>query len=267
MARPFAWLPWNRARRRRLAATPLSSEAQAVLAANVPLARGLGLADRQRWHGLIQVFLDDKSFEGLGGLELTDEIRWTIAGQATLLLLGLDVELPYPGLDVIRVYPGGYRARVAEQDGEVATEGHSHRLGESSHRGYVVLAWRSTLSGGREPTDGRNLVFHEFAHQLDAESGHSNGAPVLHAGADYGPWARVLGEAFSDLRRDVERRRRSVLDPYGATNPAEFFAVATETFFEQPGPLKRSHPELYAVLVDYWRQDPAEALGAIDADG
>jgi len=262
-SRPFSWLPWNRVRRHRLAQTPLPDGWIALLERNLPIALDLSEADRRRWHGLIQVFLDDKTFEGLGGLELTDEVRLTIAGQATLLLLGLDIELPYPGLHVIRVYPDDYRAPVTERDGLFETEGLSHRYGESSGRGYVVLSWRETLRGARDPADGRNLVFHEFAHQLDAESGTANGAPLLHSRAAYGPWARVLGEAFSHLRRDVSEHQRSVLDAYGATNPAEFFAVATTTFFEQPVGLKAAAPELYAVLAEYWRQDPAVRLGRV----
>lgn len=261
----FAWLPWNVARRRRLLATPLPDAWRAILDKRVPLARHLPEADRTRLHGLMQVFLDDKSFEGLGGLEIDDTVRVTIAGQACLLLLGLDVDLPYPGLDVVRVYPDTYRAQVEDRSQDFVThEGHSRRLGESS-RGYIVLAWRHVLAGSRDPNDGKNVVLHEFAHQLDAASGHSNGAPPLHSASAYGPWTAALSEAFSELQDDVRARRRNVLDAYGATNPAEFFAVATETFFEQPVALRRQEPELYAVLVDYWRQDPADHLGRTPA--
>lgn len=224
---------------------------------HVPAAARLDTASHEKLEGLIQVFLDDKSFEGLGGLEITDTIRVTIAGQACLLLLGLETERPYPGVDAIRVYPDAYRAKVRSYDGLVAAEGASSRLGESSSRGFVVLAWKHVLSGAEDPHDGKNVVLHEFAHQLDQDSGHANGAPLLHRSDQYGPWARALGDAFAELQRDVAARRRSVLDAYGGTNPAEFFAVATETFFEQPVALKRQEPELYAVLAEYYRQDPA----------
>lgn len=259
----FDWLPWNRARRRRLHAEPLPAAWLKVIQRNVPLARGLPDADRDRLHGLIQVFLDDKSFEGLGGLELTDEVRVTIAAQACLLLLGHDVDVPYPGLEVVRVYPDSYRARAKDRTDQVVAEGLSHRHGESSRHGYVVLGWRPALQDSRDDDDGRNVVLHEFAHQLDQADGRSDGAPILHAGADYRPWSEALGEAFEDLRDDVRARRRQVLDAYGATNPAEFFAVATETFFERPEALRDQEPALYAVMVEYWRQDPAERPGRV----
>lgn len=259
----FDWLPWNRARRRRLFEAPLPDAWQAVIDRNVPLARGLPEADRRRLDGLVQVFLDDKSFEGLGGLELTDEVRVTIAAQACLLLLGHDVDVPYPGLEVIRVYPDTYRARARDHADGVVDEGLSHRHGESSRHGFVVLGWRPALRGSLDPDDARNVVLHEFAHQLDQADGRSDGAPTLHARADYGPWSRALGDAFDTLRDDVRARRRQVLDGYGATNPAEFFAVATETFFERPRELRDQEPALYEVLVEYWRQDPAERPGRV----
>ncbi|TNE91111.1 MAG: zinc-dependent peptidase [Deltaproteobacteria bacterium] len=251
------WLPWARARRRRLRESQLSEPMREALRDRVPAVRDLSPEEWRRLEGLIQLFLDDKTFEGLGGLDITDEVRVTIAGQACLLLLGLDVDIPYPGLDVIRVYPHSYKVRTERYDGLVAAEGQSHRLGESSGWGYVVLSWKAVLGGAANPDDGANVVLHEFAHQLDQASGHANGAPVLHSASQYGPWARVLGDAFSELQRDVTARRRNVLDDYGASNPAEFFAVATETFFEQPHALARQEPELYEVLVAYYRQDPA----------
>ena len=129
-----------------------------------------------------------------------------------------------------------------------------HRLGESSHHGYVVLSWEA-VEEGIARRDGHNVVLHEFAHQLDAEDGRSDGAPVLERGL-YGPWARILGASFEELQEDVAQHRRNVLDAYGATNPAEFFAVATETFFGQPEALRAEHPELFGVLARYYGQEP-----------
>ena len=253
------WLPWVRSRHARLRATPLDESQRAVLARNVPLAAHLDDARQGRLEGLVQLFLDDKTFEGLGGLDLTDEIRVTIAGQACFLLIGLDeVDMPYPGLDVVRVYPHAFKHSSGHADpfgtyrpptGTV--------IGESSRRGYVVLAWDSVLRGSRNPHSADNVVLHEFAHQLDTRDGAADGAPILPESRMYGPWARILGHVFEQLREELEAGRPDVLRAYGATNPAEFFAVATETFFEKPRRLQREHPELYEMMRRYYRQDPA----------
>lgn len=254
-----SWLPWVRTRRRRIRQTPLPDAWRAIVDRNVPLvALRLDAERRQTLEGLTQLFLHDKTFEGCGGLRLTDEIRVTIAAQACLLLVGRPVDRPYPGLDVIRVYPSSYRAPSVEHlEGGAVVEGPSHRLGESSHRGFVVISWDDVIRGARDPADGHNVVLHEFAHQLDAESGAANGAPVLGEAGLYGPWARALGDAYEALGEDLARHRPTAVDPYGATNPAEFFAVATEAFFERPRRLRDQEPDLYAMLARYYRQDPA----------
>ncbi len=252
----LSWLPWVRRRRAAIRATPLTPEQEAVLDRRASFAAALDEPTRADLHGLVQLFLHDKSFEGCGGLEMTDEIRLTIASHACRLLLGLDVDHPYPGLDAIRVYPHTFRADATERLGDAWVEGGvSHRLGESSHRGYVVLSWDAVRNGDRAD-DGHNVVLHEFAHQLDTLDGVPDGAPPL-PWQLYGPWARVLGAAFEELQQGVADRRRSVLDSYGATNPAEFFAVATESFFEEPVALRDQEPELYEVLARYYGQDPA----------
>jgi hypothetical protein len=241
---------------------PLPEPWWRVLQQNVALSRRLSDADRARLAGLIQLFLDEKTFEGLGGQEIDDEVRVTIAGQACLLLLGLDeVEEPYPDVKVVRVYPKTYRAPRAQRTAGVVTEGTSRLLGQSSRHGYVIVSWKAAKHGGRVGDDGHNVVLHEFAHQLDTADGRADGAPILQTGDQYGPWAEVLGGAYEQLREDARRHRRNVMDRYGATNPAEFFAVATETFFEQPRGLRRQEPELYAVLCGYYRQDPADHVG------
>lgn len=252
----FSWLPWVRRRRAALRDTPLSDDQLDALRRYAPFVVGLDDAERTALYGLVQLFLHDKTFEGCGGLEMTDTIRVTVAAHACRLLLGLDVEYPYPGLDVIRVYPSTFRTETTERLGDGWIQGlESHRLGESSQRGFVVLSWDAVRRGG-QVEDGHNVVLHEFAHQLDTQDGVADGAPPLPR-ALYGPWARVLGDSFEELQDDVAAHRRSVLDRYGATSPAEFFAVATETFFEQGTALKAQEPELYAVLARYYRQDPA----------
>ena len=254
----LSWLPWVRRRRAALRSTPLTDDERFVLDAHAPFVKRLSEEDRDTLVGLIQLFRHDKTFEGCGGLVMTDPIEVTIAAHACRLLLGLDVhDRPYPGLDVIRVYPAAYRAPGTGRLGDHAVEGGiSHRLGESSTRGYVVLSWDAVLRGARRD-DGHNVVLHEFAHQLDTLDGVADGAPPLQASL-YGPWARVLGEAYSELHDDLAARRRTVIDAYGATNPAEFFAVATETFFEQPEALREQEPKLYAVLARYFGQTPGQ---------
>jgi hypothetical protein len=230
---------------------------RAILERRVPYVARLTDADRSELFGKMQVFLAEKHFEGCGGLELTDEIRVTIAAQACILLLHRETEF-YPGLDSILVYPHAYVAPVRQRrpDGTVF-EGVQPRLGESWVRGAVVLSWDDVVGGAADVNDGHNVVFHEFAHQLDNESGYGDGAPALPRRSMYVAWARVLGAEYAQLRDAIHRQRPTLLDPYGATNPAEFFAVATEVFFEKPEPLKRLHPELYEQLQRFYAQDPA----------
>jgi Mlc titration factor MtfA (ptsG expression regulator) len=134
------------------------------------------------------------------------------------------------------------------------TEREVTTLGQSWTRGNVILAWDAALGGGRDFHDGHNVVLHEFAHQLDQEDGSADGAPPLPSRGLYGPWARVLGAEYESLRGPG----RHVLDEYGGTNPAEFFAVATEAFFEKPRQLRKKHPQLYEQLKAYYQQDPAQ---------
>ncbi|HEU4563461.1 MAG TPA: M90 family metallopeptidase [Gemmatimonadaceae bacterium] len=241
-------------RRRRLRATPLPDAWRAILAANVPLHARLPEDRRRELEGHIQVLLDEKHFEGSAGLEITDEIRVTIAAHAALLLLGGEPSY-YPGLETILVYPSAYVAPVEEHEpGGIVTEGEEERLGESWGSGVVVLAWDEALHGARDARDGENVILHEFAHQLDEEDGTSDGTPYLQSRGRYRAWARVLGAELAALRADPGR---GVLDSYGAENPAEFFAVATEAFFETPEALRLRHPELYAELSALYGLDLA----------
>ena len=251
---------FKRRRRERLRTTPIPHEWEQILRKNVPLYRRLPEADRRELHGHIQVFLAEKHFEGCGGLELTDEIKLTIAAQACLLLLHRDTDY-YRRLITILVYPAAYIAKAIEPiGGGVVLEGEVCRLGEAWKDGVVVLSWDDVCCGAADIHDGHNVVLHEFAHQLDQEDGAADGAPILDHRSRYVTWARVLGAEFEQLRRDSERGRSTVLDEYGATNPAEFFAVATECFFETPAPMKQKHPALYEALKGYYHQDPEQML-------
>ena len=227
-----------------------------VVDRDVAYAARLSAEERKTLEGLIQIFLVEKSFEGCGGLALTDEMRVTIAAHACLLILHRDEPDVYPDLDSILVYPSAYRAATTKREGMVVIESEDARLGESWTRGVVVLAWDHVLRSARQ-LGGDNVVLHEFAHQLDAADGSVDGAPELGSRARYASWARVLGEEFKELSERLHAGRGSDIDAYGATNPPEFFAVVTEMFFEKPTQLKKRHPELYAELAGFYKQDPA----------
>ncbi|MEP7380732.1 MAG: M90 family metallopeptidase [Gemmatimonadota bacterium] len=250
----FRWL--TRRRRTKLRQTALPAEWQAIIDRNVPYTARLSAADRDELAGDVQVFLAEKSFEGCAGLEMTDEIRVTIAAQACILLLHRETDY-FAKLVSILVYPSTYVVPGGQHvgDGMISVDEEA-RLGESWISGVVVLVWDSVLAGARDMHDGQNVVLHEFAHQLDQEDGASDGAPILPRHSRYVAWARVLGRDFDALVETTRHRHRGVIDRYGARNPAEFFAVATETFFEKPRQLKAKHPELYEQLQQYYRQDP-----------
>ena len=250
---------FERRRREAIRSRPFPPEWRAIIDRNVPYCGRLSPEDREELEGHIQVLLAEKTFEGCGGLELTDTIKVTIAAQACILLLHRDTDY-YPDLDVILVYPSTYVARGARAaEGGIVVDDAQVRLGESWTRGVVVLAWDSVLSGAADMRDGHNLVLHEFAHQLDQESGDVDGAPALPRRGMYTAWARVLSKDYEKLVGDDARGRRTVIDTYGATNPAEFFAVVTETFFEKPLQLRARHPDLYEQLKLFYQQDPAGA--------
>jgi Mlc titration factor MtfA (ptsG expression regulator) len=250
----FTWL--ERRRRRRLLAAPFPAAWLAHLRRNVAAYGVLTGAEQARLKDDLRVFIAEKSWEGCGGLTVTDEVRVSIAAQACLLLLGVEYDY-FAHVRTVLVYPTAYRS----PDGEVGPDGVVRegigRLGEAWHRGPVVLAWDEVRAGGQNHRDGRNVVLHEFAHQLDFLDGLIDGTPPLRDAAEYREWQRVMTAEFDRLRADVGRGRLTLLDAYGATNPAEFFAVATESFFEKPVELRERHPGVYGVLRGYYCQDPA----------
>jgi Mlc titration factor MtfA (ptsG expression regulator) len=244
-------------RRRRLRAQPVPPAWRAIVERNLPIFRRLPREDRAELLSHVQVFLAEKIFEGCGGLELTDEIRVTIAAQACLLLLHRETDY-YPELITILVYPTGYVVEVEEPIARgIWSEVADDRLGHTARRlSALVLAWDAAKHGASDPSDGENLVLHEFAHQLDFENRADDGTPALETRAEYLAWARVMSAEFEALRAADQADEPTVLDTYGAENPSEFFAVATETFFERPRALKARHPALYAELQRFFRQDP-----------
>jgi len=248
---------------KQLAVMPFPDEWERILEKNVSLYRYLPDALRDQLHNDIKIFITEKLFEGLGGLEITDEIKVTIAAEASMLLLNRK-NSDYPRLVSILVYPSTYVTKQSTPiGGGVSIEGQSVRLGESWQHGSVVLAWDNVRQGAVNSQDGHNVVLHEFAHQLDQEDGTADGAPILEKRSSYATWARIMSKEYEQLRSNVEHHKKSVMDKYGATNPAEFFAVATETFFEKPRQLKKKAPDLYAELKSFYNVDPIEWLQSI----
>jgi Mlc titration factor MtfA (ptsG expression regulator) len=251
---------FKRRRHERLRSAPFPADWLETIKRNVRFYACLPEQDRRELKGLVQIFLAEKIFEGCGGLELSDEMKVTVAAQACLLLLHRQTDV-YPRLDTILIYPSAYVAKsVKPIGGPVVLEGESARLGESWTSGVVILSWNDVQAGASDIHDGQNLVLHEFAHQLDREDGAINGTPLLEQRSHYLAWGRVLNTEYERLKRDRRLGRATVLDDYGATDPAEFFAVATECFFEKPRVLRKRHPALYEELKTFYRQDPAQLL-------
>ncbi len=226
------------------------------------------VADQRELEGHIQVFLAEKQFEGCGGFVVRDEHRVSIAAEACLLLLHRDTDY-YPRLKSILIYPRMYRAQATRQVGSgVMEDVQEQRAGESWPDGAVVLAWEEVDRGLAAPEGGYNVTLHEFAHQLDFEDGgYADGVPLLGGESmaertrRHAEWARVLRAEYEQLQARVRRGEQGLLREYGATNPAEFFAVTTECFFSQPRELRQNHPELYEQMGWYYKQDPAGWAG------
>lgn len=253
----FEWLlkPIRQSRRQRLLSAPFPAPWQACLD-RLPFYDALDARGQQRIKDDLRVLVEEKDWEGCGGLEMTDEIRVTIAAQACLLILNIEHEY-YRRVTSILVYPAAYKTMPSRGRDGVIREGQAN-LGEAWLRGPVVLSWDDARRGALDPKDGHNLVFHEFAHKLDMLDGAADGTPPLADQETLRQWVQTMTREFAALRDAAERGRKTVLDTYGATNPAEFFAVATECFFEKARQLRQRHPSVYELLKDYYQQDPAE---------
>jgi Mlc titration factor MtfA (ptsG expression regulator) len=250
-------------RRNRLRSKPFPASWLPILIRNVPYYERLDPSDQQELQRTIEVFVAEKNFEGCGGLEMTDEIKVTIAAFACILLLHIEHHDYYPRLKSILVYPHAYVVPEARRAmGNIIVEGDESRAGESWGDGVVVISWDHVLHRPTDHASSGNVVLHEFAHQLDQEKGVATGAPVLPKTSMYQAWALILGREYKALSAAAAADRPTLLDKYGATNPAEFFAVATECFFEQAAQLKERHPELYEELKLYYGQDPARTDSA-----
>jgi Mlc titration factor MtfA (ptsG expression regulator) len=254
----FSWL--RKRRRQKILAEPFPEAWLGILRKNVAHYQHLSEAEQTRLRNDIQIFVAEKHWEGCGGLTMTDEIRVTIAAQAMLLVLGLQHNY-FDRVMSILVYPHGYRAVETDTlTGAMTPQSSSDRLGEAHYRGAVILSWADTLAEGRHPGHGHNLVYHEFAHQLDMLDGVVDGTPPLETPEQARRWKEVMAREYQALIEASEQGRATLLDQYGTTNEAEFFAVATECFFEKPAAMRRRHPQMYDLLREYYHQDPAERV-------
>ncbi len=254
----FAWFA-NR-RREEIREQPFPEAWLGYIEKNVGHNAYLSESDQATLRDDLRILISEKTWEGGGGLELTEEMQVTIAAEASLLLLGLDHEF-YPNVESIVVYPKDYVAPARTRDPSgVVDEYGSTRLGEAWDNGPVVISWSDAQAGSINPTDGHNVVLHEFAHKLDMRDGAADGVPKLADDAQYETWAEVMSAEFQELVAQTEKGHKSLIDSYGATNPAEFFAVTTECFFEKPVLMQEHHARLYTALRDFYHQDPAARM-------
>jgi len=244
-----------RLRRAQLLATALTPEERRILTHLVPIVRRLPQSLRPQLEGKICLFLDQVTFHGQNGLEVSEAMRLSIAAQACLLIVNSPVW--FETLRTVLIYPSAFQTQRATHDGFLVHERGLAMLGESWIRGPVILSWDHALKGGLDETDGHNVVIHEFAHQLDGLTGHTNGIPILRKGQDYRAWEAAMLEAYNDHVVRVESGHPTLIDPYGATNHEEFFAEAVVTFFERPRSLRHHEPALYAQLSELLALDPA----------
>ena len=237
---------------------PFPFEWVSLLEEKLPIYQKLPEFLQQELQQKIKHFLYTKVFIGCAGLVITDEIKVIIAAEANLLILNRPSNC-YKSLKWIYVYPSVFVAKreVKNEYGLVAKT-RTALLGESWQNGKIILAWDNVESGMRNFHDGHNVVLHEFAHQLDQESGQANGAPLLYTKDSYHIWSRVFSDEFTQLQKALQQGKHTLIDRYGATNPAEFFAVVTEVFFEKPQALQKLHPELFTLLKDYYQLDPRD---------
>ncbi|WP_404339426.1 M90 family metallopeptidase [Pseudoalteromonas mariniglutinosa] len=234
----------------------LTHKQKKYLLASMPIYRKMTDADREKLERHIVWFLNEKRFIGCDGLKINEAMKLLVAADACLLVLNKPWPL-YRNVKEILLYPSAYYAPQTSRDNAGLVSYHNTvRQGESWPGGTLVLSWHDVQEGNRLPSDGHNLVFHEFAHQLDQETGQTTGTPLLSKAVDYQQWARVFSRAFQQLKSHVAYSMPHVIHSYGATNEAEFFAVITETFLEKPAQLRQYDPEIYALLVQYYQFDP-----------
>ncbi|WP_445777352.1 M90 family metallopeptidase [Shewanella sp.] len=256
----IAWIAsseWRKQRKRqRIKSRPFPSHWRAILKARFPYFKAMPTDLQLQLKKHIQVFIEEKQFVGCNGFIINDEVKVTIAAQACLLLLNRHTDY-YPNLKQILVYPTAFIVEKNHTDtAGVQSTKRNVLLGESWGNGKVILSWNSTIEGAANPFDGSNVVIHEFAHQLDQEDGSANGAPPLRDITAYRSWSHILGEEFKQLQHCAAHHKPSLFSYYGATNPAEFFAVISESFFERPAEFYQQHQQLYQELSQFYQLNP-----------
>lgn len=249
------WVKWQRDR---LMAKPVPRHWLNIIESNLAIYHSLEIHQQKQLQGYVQVFLKEKQFIGCMGLQVTEEMRVTIAAIACLLLFG-DRKTYFPNLRSILIYPHAYIVNeIVMRDHYIVEERLVARLGESWTQDQIILSWEQIQQDLRNWQDGHNVILHEFAHQQDQEYGSAEGVPILPRTLDYALWAKVMTTDYLQLCDQVERQHKTIIDSYGATNPAEFFAVVTETFFEKPKQLYQHHSSLYELLQRYYQLDPRQ---------
>lgn len=243
-------------RRQRVRRQPFPAAWREILRQRMPAFARLPADVQLQLKKHAQVLLAEKPFIGCGGLTVSDEMRVLVATQAALLLLNRRAGY-FPKLRQVLVYPGAFVVdRTATDAAGLARDERRALAGESWQQGQVILSWDDVLAGAADPDDGHNVVIHEFAHQLDQESGRANGAPFLGRRERYARWSAVLGAEFNALQQRLARDEPGLIEPYAATDPAEFFAVVSELFFERAAALAAAHPALYGELSRYYQAHP-----------
>lgn len=254
----WLWGPplWRAARRARIRRQPFPPSWREVLRRRMPAFARLPSDVQWRLKKQAQVLIAEKPFIGCAGLEVTEEMRVLVAVQAALLLLRKRAGA-FEGLRQILIYPGTFVVERAATDAMgLVSEERRALAGESWQQGQVLLSWDDVLAGAADPNDGRNVVIHEFAHQLDQAHGVANGAPYVPGSQRRARWAAVLGAEFRALQQRLASDVPGLIEPYAATNPAEFFAVISELFFERPAELAAQHAALYGEFRMFYGVDP-----------
>ncbi|WP_299933963.1 M90 family metallopeptidase [uncultured Pelagimonas sp.] len=253
----FAWMAkhWsNRRHLQRLLSKPMSEDQRMIIEKQVPIASKLPMDLRSKLEGKINRFLDQVQFTGCNELEITEEMRVSIAAQACLLVVNTDTW--YDNLTTVLVYPSAFKSKQTQHNGYVVIEREIVRTGESWSHGPVILSWSHSQQGAANDTDGHNVVFHEFAHQIDDLSGRTDGVPNLGPSQKFSDWARVFEAAYKKHVQLVQKGHPTVIDAYGAEGYEEFFAVSVEVFFEKPASLMREEPDVYEQLSMLFQLDP-----------
>lgn len=261
----FQWL--KRRRRRKILQIPFPDQWRSILSERVAHYCYLDEEKKHDLEQLVQVFIAEKNYEGCNGLQITNEIKVVIAGHACLLILNLPHDY-YAKVNSILVYPS--TVVIPSERSGVFTRGpliartEMPIAGQAFMHGTVILVWDEVKRDVAHPRGGHNVVYHEFAHILDMFDGRADGTPTLPSRDQYRQWAEVCTRVYFDLQQKMEKGKKTFLNSYAAVNEAEFFAVATEYFFERPVRMAEKRPQLYEVLMAFYRQDTAARQRAAD---